>query len=208
MQVVLAIRVFAIWQCDRRVAGVLLLGMSSYWIALIFNSVKATIDTRYAPSVLMTALHECYSIASLTGAPIEVKLAFGGLLGIDGMMFFLILHRALITDRTSRIQIINVLLRDGTIYYPVIFVLSIANVVLATGLPFERVVFSISVSNALLAAQSIGASQIILCVREYYFRRHSAPSLSRSIMRFADRLTLVEEFTSRSFSAVGNSAGQ
>ncbi|TDL21072.1 hypothetical protein BD410DRAFT_804502 [Rickenella mellea] len=171
MQVVLAIRAFAIWQCDRRVAGVLLLGMCSYWIALVFCSIKAAIGTRYAPSVLTTVLRECYSTASLTGTPKEIKLAFGALLSLDGIMFFLILLRALITDRTSRIQIVNVLLRDGTIYYSVIFGTFyltydhsklIANVVLATTLPFERVVLSISVSNALLAAQSIGASHIIL----------------------------------------------
>ncbi|TDL18591.1 hypothetical protein BD410DRAFT_493727 [Rickenella mellea] len=217
IQIILSLRTFAVWHRDRRVAALLLLCASGYYITIIVCSIKLTKTNHFIRNPLIDALHECYSDVVLTESLTLSKWAFGTLMFFDGVMFLLILSKAIMTDRKFRARILNILLRDGTIYYTVIFGInpslyfsasrvenctagiSFANVLLATTLSAQRGILAISVSNALLAAQSIGASNIVLSLRKFSSQAQLAPTRWQSNsgigVRIAGRPTLVDELT-------------
>ncbi|TDL24386.1 hypothetical protein BD410DRAFT_119482 [Rickenella mellea] len=194
IQVVLTLRTLAVWQRSHIVAGILVLVASIYFITMIVCSVILTKSNHYIPSPLMGPLQLCYS--SNDGvSPNITKYAFGSLMLYDGVMFFLILVKAVLDDRRTRTKLLGILLRDGAIYYAALFALTIANILFATVVLQHRLVLALSLSTTLFVAQSIGASHIILSIRKYTHQRQVVRTLHISDIQFSDKRSVVDELT-------------
>ncbi|TDL14674.1 hypothetical protein BD410DRAFT_845835 [Rickenella mellea] len=140
---------------------------TTYNICVLVSYILLSKWFRYVPNPLLEPLLECYS--GVTGFTVTTtKLGFSSLMVYDGVMFILILIKTVREGRKSRARILTILFRDGMIYYAVLFALSIADLI-ATTLPRFEVTLVGSLAPALLAAQSIGASHIILNLRKYSF---------------------------------------
>ncbi|TDL18586.1 hypothetical protein BD410DRAFT_842756 [Rickenella mellea] len=114
----------------------------------------------------------------------------------DGIAFTLILTKAILAGRSAKANILRVLIRDGAIYYAVLFILSVGNLLLASVLSQQRAIYVTSLSHATVDAQAIGGSHIILNLRKYASRLEGhVSSLPISGMQFPERRSIVDEFT-------------
>ncbi|TDL18584.1 hypothetical protein BD410DRAFT_842754 [Rickenella mellea] len=193
-QLVLFLRVLAVWESDRKVAGILAIVASVYYSSMIAIGVILTKSFRRPEpleALVTESLQECFT--SLPGTFLRLaRFAYGLCLLSDGVMFTLILVKAIITERRARARLLSYLLRDGSVYYTVLFALSIGSVSMAVILPAERVILALSFSTAIFVAQSIGASHILL-----YLRKYSTEEQIQTVsgMQFADRRTIMDELS-------------
>ncbi|TDL17153.1 hypothetical protein BD410DRAFT_843850 [Rickenella mellea] len=125
---------------------------------------------------------------------ILTKLGFASLMIYDGLMFILILIRTFHEGRKTRARILTILFRDGMIYYTVIFALSAVNLLKATSPDQFKGSLIGSLAPTLLAAQSIGASHIILNLRKYAYRSQMLTSVQLTSIRYSERRTILDEF--------------
>ncbi|TDL19802.1 hypothetical protein BD410DRAFT_791684 [Rickenella mellea] len=120
LQVTLSLRTLAIWERDWRAAVVLAIGAATYNICVLVGDILLTKWYRYIRNPLLEPLLDCYS--GITGLSATItKLGFASLMFYDGVMFILILIRTLQEVRKTRARLLVILLRDGMIYYAVLF---------------------------------------------------------------------------------------
>ncbi|TDL15722.1 hypothetical protein BD410DRAFT_87069 [Rickenella mellea] len=193
------LRTWAIWERSRKVAGILVFGASAYYITEVVCSVRLTKSYRYRDNILADTLRECYSTAvAVSPSQMAIKFSFGSLMLLDGMIFTLILTKVVLIGKGTRVKILKVLVRDGTIYDAVLFAISVANLTLVTVLPQQRIICVTSLANTTVVAQSIGASHIVLSLRKYASKRGVRSLLSPiSGIRFAEGQSIVNDLTGR-----------
>ncbi|TDL14665.1 hypothetical protein BD410DRAFT_809547 [Rickenella mellea] len=179
LQITLSLRTLAIWDRDWRATVVLGVGAATYNISVLVGSVLLTKWFRYVPNPLLELLLGCYG--GFTGLTTTItKSGFASLMFYDGVMFILILIKTV---------------REGMIYYAVLFALSLANLLMATSLPQFELTLVGSLAPALLVAQSIGASHIILNLRKYAHADETLTSGQLSGIRYSERRSIFDEFT-------------
>ncbi|TDL17162.1 hypothetical protein BD410DRAFT_843861 [Rickenella mellea] len=177
----LSLRTLAIWGRDWKAAVVLGVGAAIYNISVLASYILLTNQPRFlVVSVKLDAL---------------MKLGFISLMFYDGVMFTLILIRTVHEGRKTRAKILTILFRDGVIYYAVILALNAVNLNVATWTSASDVTLVGPLAPTLLAAQSIGASHIILNLRKYAYATHALPSIHLSSIRYQERRTILDEFT-------------
>ncbi|TDL19812.1 hypothetical protein BD410DRAFT_791697 [Rickenella mellea] len=184
LQIVLGLRTIAIWERDRLVTALVVLGTVAYNTTLLISSLLSSKSYR----CLLGSLLGCYS-GDFGFSTTLIKLTYSALMAYEGMLFILISIKAIQGGRVGRGRLIVILLRDGAIYYAVIFAFSIANVALANFISLTRIMLAGSLAPAMLAAQSIGACHIILNLRKYSYGQ------GYGSIRTPYRSTLLEEFS-------------
>ncbi|TDL24530.1 hypothetical protein BD410DRAFT_93253 [Rickenella mellea] len=193
MQIVLTLRTWAIWERDLRVAAILIIAEAIYNVTVIVCDSILSKTYRYEPDALLGPLLDCYSGISGMSSTI-VKVAFASLMIADAIVFVLILMRAIKEGRRTRTGILRVLVRDGAVYYAVLFAFSVGNLFLTTFLPLKRITLMGSLAPALLVAKSIGASHIVLNLREYFYGQQQMSELLSGI-NFGERRTILDEIS-------------
>ncbi|TDL17164.1 hypothetical protein BD410DRAFT_843863 [Rickenella mellea] len=198
LQATLSLRALAIWGRDWKAAVVLGVGAAIYNISVLVSYILLTIPLPYvefSPSKLGALM----------------KLGFISLMFYDGVMFSLILIRTVNEGRKTRAKILAILFRDGMIYYAIILgitvsslpwsifdkpytALSAANLLMANSLAEFEVTLVGYLAPTVLAAQSIGASHIILNLRKYAYNNHILTSVQLSSIRYLERRTILDEF--------------
>ncbi|TDL19817.1 hypothetical protein BD410DRAFT_397952 [Rickenella mellea] len=114
----------------------------------------------------------------------------------DSVMFFLILLRAIVDGRCTRTRLLGILLRDGAIYYAVLFAFGVADIFMTSLFPLKRTTLIGVLEPAQLAAKSIGACHIVLNLKMYFNQRQPtiAPEHASAI-DFVDRRTILDELS-------------
>ncbi|TDL19813.1 hypothetical protein BD410DRAFT_830082 [Rickenella mellea] len=189
LQIVLGLRTIAIWERDRRVTALVVLGTVAYNITLLIGDVLLSRQYHYHAQPILEPVLGCYS-GVFGVSPTLTKIVYSALMAYEGILFVLILSKAVRSHRIGRGQLIIILLRDGAMYYAAIFAFSIANVILTDFVSLTRIMLSAALAPAMLAAQSIGACHIILNLRKYSYYQGRYASI-----RTPERRTLLEELS-------------
>ncbi|TDL19815.1 hypothetical protein BD410DRAFT_397856 [Rickenella mellea] len=190
----LGLRTIAIWERDRRVVTLVVIGTVAYNVTVLIGEILLTRSYHFKPQPILAPILGCYS-GDFGISTTLTKILYACLMAYEGTLFILILSKAIHGGRAGRGKLIVILLRDGAMYYAVIFAFSIANVVLTNFISLTRIMLAGSLAPALLAAQSIGACHIILNLRKYSFRRGRHGTSHLSDIHAPDKQTLVEEFS-------------
>ncbi|TDL14142.1 hypothetical protein BD410DRAFT_846303 [Rickenella mellea] len=194
--IILALRTLAIWDRDWRATIILGIGAATFNISVLISA-SLLEKLEWLPYVAQpvsrfeTLLH-CY--IGVTGPPAAItKLGFASLMFYDSVVFILILIRTVHEGCKTRARILTILLRDGMIYYAVLFALSVGNLIIATSLPQFKIALIASLAPALIAAGSIGASHIILNLRKHSYARHTLGLGQLSTMQYAERHMILDD---------------
>ncbi|TDL19830.1 hypothetical protein BD410DRAFT_873656 [Rickenella mellea] len=193
MQIILVLRTVAIWERNRKVTFLLVVGALIHNVSALTSNIVLTRSIRYHPDPAMQALLACYS--GFTGISIVwSKLGFAALMLFDTIMFSLILTKTVQDGRSTHTRLIPILFRDGAIYYAVLFALSIANIAVANSANLKASTLEGALSPALVVAHSIGASHVVLNLRKYSYGGQM-PTEQISGIQYMERLTIIDEFS-------------
>ncbi|TDL23898.1 hypothetical protein BD410DRAFT_127063 [Rickenella mellea] len=116
----------------------------------------------------------------------------------DSVVFALMSFKAIQNFRTAPMPLLTTLVRDGALYFGVIFVISIANLVISVSVPKKRIVLEGSLAPALACFMSIIATRIVLNLRKQPFGDTDGDTTSptpRSDVRFMDQGSYLDPFS-------------
>ncbi|TDL19814.1 hypothetical protein BD410DRAFT_873635 [Rickenella mellea] len=203
LTVVLGLRTIAIWERDRRIVALVVLGTVVYNITVLIGD------------ALLSRQYHCSSFSRLISTMLSDYIRIS--IGIDHAQPMNLIRLDIeqsraqppFADQIGRGQLIIILLRDGAMYYAAIFGnltpqlnylesnkssiyagFSIVNVILTYFVSLTRIMLSNALAPAMLAAQSVGACHIILNLRKYSYRQGRYGSI-----RTPERRTLWEELS-------------
>ncbi|KAJ7624243.1 hypothetical protein DFH06DRAFT_1230052 [Mycena polygramma] len=156
--VMLILRTYALYERNRRVLALMVV-ISAGVIAVGAWSVIAGPGGKDGDEVPPLNIYIGCSVAIPTSSAVGLAAAWAGMGCFDITIFLLTLYRALSRQRARGLDLVTVLLRDGSIYFGVIVAANLANIltfVLAgpytRGLPttFTNVISSVMISRLML----------------------------------------------------------
>ncbi|KAI0246884.1 hypothetical protein BJV78DRAFT_94907 [Lactifluus subvellereus] len=118
------IRVYALYGRCRRVLGLLLV---IYVTAIINASVILTISRRTGneTALVISSTRACNQITTASGG-LYTALAWTGVLVFDSVIFFLTLYKAFTIGKG--IFLLDVIVRDGAVYFSALFIMNLVNI--------------------------------------------------------------------------------
>jgi len=151
-------RTYALWGSSRKILGFLLgivIVISAFSAWNLFGKSNPTVSGLY-PGIV-----GC-QIGLSTNHNVNMALAWAGLVVIDATIFTLTVYKSLQFERNGRQSIVNVLLRDGAMYFAVIGATALSNVLsISFGRPFSRGI-TMTMTNIF---SSVAAARLMLNVR-------------------------------------------
>jgi len=115
------------------------------------------------PAVLPSGIPECHFAAIPSNAVLRYAVAWGGIFLFDAMIFGLTIYKTLQIGRTYRRTMVDILLRDGSMYFGIMGTGNLVNfLVLLVGGPVTRGVLA----PYLNALASICSARLMLNIRD------------------------------------------
>jgi len=152
------IRVYALYGRSRRVLGLLLLVGLGFFIAALV--IVAAPRSEGNTVLVVSSLHQCISLSP----PLEGlydSLAWIGVLIFDSVIFSLTLYKALTIGRG--IPLLDVIVRDGAMYFSVLFIVNLVNILVVRFSPPSLKHSTGPLTNVLSTTL---ASRLVLNLRE------------------------------------------
>ncbi|KAL5511032.1 hypothetical protein ACEPAH_4247 [Sanghuangporus vaninii] len=164
LQIVVILRVIAIWDRKRIIAILLWFSLFATDIVILVTLARIMHIFTYSMNDLLRPVLGCQSgLATLN--PTTTIPAWAGVIAFDTVLFVLTLAKALHSYKVARTRLLTILIRDGFAYYTIMLVLGISNLLFLSALPRERGGLASSLTPVLRCSYSIIGSRIILNLR-------------------------------------------